>query len=400
MLLQRAWSRAARFLLLDLAAAALPNPAEAVKIGVLTDMSGVVADATGTGSVVAAQLAAEDMGGTLLGQPIEIVSADDQLKPDIAGAIARRWFDLEHVDAVVDLVVTPIALSVQQLGRDKNKIVLITGAGSQALFGASCSPTSFVWTFDTALQSRTAVLAAPERGTKWFLIAPAYSYGAEIEALMRREIAAQGGVVVGSVQVAFGSSDYSSALLSAQASGAGIIAFAQAGHDASTLVLQAHEFRLAASGQRLVADMLFITDIDAIGLPSIDGLFVPTTFYWDADEASRAFSRRFSSHVGRPPTSLQAGVYSATLHYLQAVKATGTTDTATVAASMHAAPVNDATVQNGRIRSDGRLMRDMYLMQVKEPGDSHGRWDYYRIVRHIPAGELQDDMPNAGCKLN
>ncbi len=344
--------RTAALALLVLPALVRPSPAKAVKIGVLTDMSGIVADATGAGSVVAAQLAVEDVGGTVLGQPVEIVSADDQLKPDVAGAIARRWFDQEHVDAVVDLVVTSIALAVQQLGRDKNKIVLITGAGSQVLLGTNCTPTSFIWVFDTALQSRTAVLAAPGRGTKWFILVPAYSYGVEMEALLRGDIAAQGSVVVGSMPVAFGNADFSSAILSAQSSGANVVAFAQAGHDASNLVRQAHEFGLASSGQKLVAALLFITDVNAIGLSSIDGLFVPTTFCWDADDVTRAFSKRFANRVGRP------------------------------------------------IRADGRLVRDMYLMQVKAPEESHGPWDYYRVVRHIPAGELQSAAPNADCRLN
>ncbi len=399
-------SKAARFraaaLLLAISLGGLlagSGGAEAVKLGVLTDMSGVVADATGPGSVVAAELAAEDMGGTLLGRPIEIVSADHQLKPDVASTLVRRWFDQEGVDAVADLVVTPIALAAQQVARDKNKIVLISGAGSQALFGASCTPTSFVWMFDTALQTRTAARVATEPGAKWFLISPSYSYGVEMEGLMREQIAARNGIVVGSTRLPVGTNDFSSAIASAQSSGARYLGFAQAGHDAIRLIQQAHEFGLAQAGIRLVAEFMFITDVNGVDQAVLDGMYNPETFYWDANDETRAFSKRFAARMKRPPTALQAGVYSSVLHYLKAVRAAGTTDAAKVAAVMRAAPVDDATIRNGRIRADGRLMRDMYLMQVKTRAETRYPWDYYKVVAQLPAAEIQSADPSPDCKL-
>lgn len=382
-----------------LAAAVVPAPAHAVKLGVLTDLSGVVSDATGKGSVVAAELAAEDAGGALLGKPIEIVSADHQIKPDIASSILRKWFDLEGVDAVADLVVSPIAIAAQQIGKTKNKIVLISGAGTQALFGSGCTPTSFVWMFDTRLQTEIAARAATTPGAKWFLISPSYSYGIEMEELMRRAIAETGGKVVGAVRLPLGTNDFSSAVSSALSTGPDYIGFAQAGHDGITLVQQAHEFGAQQAGVKMVAEFLFLTDVHSLGQSVVQGMYNAETFYWDANDATRAFSKRFEARMGRPPSALQAGVYSSALHYFKAVKQAGSTDSAAVANAMRAMPVNDATIQNGRIRADGRLMRDMYLVQVKAPSESSSPWDLYRIVSHIPAEDAQSAAPSPDCKL-
>ena len=370
----------------------------AVKIGVLTDMSGVIGDAAGQGSVVAAELAVEDMGGPVLGKPVEIVSADHQFKADLAATIVRRWFDVDGVDAVTDLTASPIALAAQQIGRDKNKIILIVGSGTQALFGTNCTSTSFIWMFDTALQTRATAQAAAEPGAKWFLISPAYTYGIEMETLMRKQIEAQGGIVVGSTRMPVGTMDFGSVITSAQASGATFIGFAQAGHDAIRLVQQAHDFGVAHSGQKLVAQLLFITDVNSMDRKSVDDLLIPTPFYWNTNDATRAFSKRFFERMKRPPTLIQAGVYSSVLHYLKAVKAAGTVDATAVAAAMRALPVNDATITDGRIRDDGRLMRDMYLMRIKKPENVKLAWDYFEIVKTIPLDPAQRSTPSPDCK--
>ncbi|QRG08629.1 ABC transporter substrate-binding protein [Xanthobacter dioxanivorans] len=373
------------------------SAAWAVKIGVLTDMSGVIGDAAGQGSVVAAELAVEDMGGPVLGKPVEIVSADHQFKPDLAATITRRWFDVEGVDAVADLTVSPIALAAQQIGRDKNKIILIAGSGTQALFGTNCTSTSFVWMFDTALQTRAAVQAAAEPGAKWFLISPAYTYGIEMETLMRKQIEAQGGTVIGATRMPVGTMDYGSVITSAQASGATYIGFAQAGHDAIRLVQQAHDFGVARGGQKLVAQFLFITDVNSMDRKAVDDLLIPTPFYWNTNDATRAFSKRFFERMKRPPTLIQAGVYSSVLHYLKAVKAAGTVDATAVAAAMRAMRVNDATIVDGLIREDGRLMRDMYLMRIKPAEKVKVAWDYFEVVKAIPLDPAQRSTSNPAC---
>lgn len=375
------------------------GPAAAVKVGVLTDLSGILADSNGKGSVIAAELAAEDLGGSLLGAPIEIVGADHQLKPDVGSAVVRKWFDVDGVDAVADLTISPIALAAQQIAKSKNKVVLISGAGTQALFGSGCTPTSFVWTFDTATQTATAARVADRPATKWFLISPSYSYGVEMEGMMREAIARSGGTVVGSSRLPVGTQDFSSAIASALGSGATHLGFAQAGHDAIRLVQQAHEFGIAGSGTKLVAEYMLLTDIHGLGRDAVQGLYNPTTFYWDADDRTRAFAKRFEARLGRPPTEMHAGVYSSVLHYLKAVRAAGTTDAGTVSAAMRAMPVDDAVVRGGTIRADGRLTRDMYLMRVKDEAEARGPWDLYAVVARIPAAALQSAAPHPDCKL-
>ncbi|MBA4790257.1 MAG: ABC transporter substrate-binding protein [Rhizobiales bacterium] len=382
--------------------AAAEIPARGVKVGVLTDLSGVYTDLTGVGSIEAAKMAVEDFGGTMDGKPISIVSADGQNKADVGANIARKWIDEENVDTIVDTPNTAIALAVQEITRAKNKVLLNTGSASTVFTNKACSPTSFQWVYDSyAMANGTARSVVAEGGKTWFFITADYGFGHSLEADATEVVLANGGKVLGSVRHPLNNADFSSFLLKAQASGAEVIAFANAGADLINSIKQANEFGLSSGKQRLAAMVIFITDIHALGLKQAQGLLLTDGWYWDMDERNRAWSARWSARVGggRKPTMLHAGVYSAVLHYLRAAKAANSTEGDVVAAKMRELPIDDVFARNGSIRPDGRMIHDMYLAQVKTPEESKGPWDYLKILRTIPAADAFRPLSRSECPL-
>jgi branched-chain amino acid transport system substrate-binding protein len=371
---------------------------DVVKIGVLTDKSSLYADVAGEGSVVAAQLAVEEFGGKVAGKPIQIISADHQNKADISSNIARQWFDTEGVDAIADLVTSSTALAVQEVARDKVKVTLISGAATSRLTGDACSPTGFHWAYDTyALAVGTGRAVVRNGGKSWFFITADYAFGHSLEADVTREVKALGGEVKGSVRHPLNSSDFSSYLLQAQGSGAQVIGLANAGTDTTNSIKQAAEFGITQAGQSLAGLLLFISDVDALGLQIAQGLVLTTGFYWDLDDETRAWSAKYEKKTGRKPTMVQAGVYSSVLHYLKAIEAAGTDDGLKVANKMKELPVKDMFAKNAKLLPNGRLAHDMYLARVNQPSQSKGRWDYYDIVSTIPAEEAYQKPEASGC---
>ncbi len=373
---------------------------EALKIGVLTDLAGITADITGKGSVVAAEMAAEDFGGTVIGRPIQVLSADHQHKPDVAVAVARRWFDVDGVSAVADVPNSGVALAIQTLAREKKRIVLYSGAGTTALTNEQCSPYGFHWTYDTYGVSRGTTSAVVKAGgTSWFILASDYAFGHQLLADATAVITASGGTVVGSAFHPLGTADFAPFLLQAQASGAKVIGLANAGGDTINAMKQAGEFGLAKTGQSLAALTLFLQDVHAMGLASAQGTYLTTASYWDMNDATRAWSRRFMSRTGMMPSMLHAGVYGAVRHYIQALAKAGTDDADSVAAAMRALPIDDIFSQNAHVRSDGRITRTMYLARVKTPAESRYPWDYFEIVRPIPPEETVWPLGASKCPL-
>ncbi|MCF4165152.1 ABC transporter substrate-binding protein [Zavarzinia compransoris] len=371
-----------------------------VVVGVLTDLSGVYADIAGKGSIAAAEMAVADYGGTVLGKPIEILSADHQNKPDIASTIAREWIDAQGADVIVDLVTSSVGLAVQGIGGEKGVVTINSGAATVRLTQKECTATGFHWIYDTySLAHVTSPAVIAEGGDSWYIITADYAFGHSLEADAASVIAEKGATLVGTVRHPFPSADLSSYLLQAQASGAKVIGFANAGQDTINSVKQASEFGIVAGGQKLVALLAFLSDIHSIGLELGQGLNVTTGFYWNMDDETRAFAERFNEKVGRMPTMVQASVYSSTLHYLKAVEAAGTDDGATVAAKMKEMPVKDAVVHDGTIAANGRMIHDMYLMEVKKPEESTGEWDVYKLVRTVPGAEAFQDPKESGCAL-
>jgi branched-chain amino acid transport system substrate-binding protein len=369
-----------------------------VKIGILSDMAGPISDTVGAGSVVAADLAVQDAGGTVLGRSIEIISADHQYKPDSAGAIVRRWYDVDGVDVVADAAVSVVGLMVQGIAKEKGKIALISGSGSTDLFGKACSPTGFIWSFDTQQLAKAVVDGAMVGEAKsWYFLLPDFSFGKQLTGYATEEVIRLGGSVAGSVRVAIGNSDFASPLTTAQASGAKVVGLAFGGHDLINSIKQAAEFGLGDSGQQIVAMFAMITDVNAIGLKAMQGAEVAETFYWDLDDDTRNFGARFFERTKRYPTMLQAAVYSEITHYLKAVKAVGSTDADMVAKKMRELPINDLTTKNARIRGDGRVIRDMYVFRVKKPSESKYPWDYYSLIKRLPGEELMSSAPSPDC---
>jgi branched-chain amino acid transport system substrate-binding protein len=361
---------------------------DVVKIGVLNDMSGLYADIGGPGSVEAARMAIADFGGTVNGKKIELISADHQNKPDIGSAIANQWFDNDGVDAIVDVPNSGVALSVQQIARSKNKVFLISSAAASDLTGKACSPTSVHWTYDTvALANGTGGAVVKAGGDTWFFITADYAFGHALERDTAKVVEDSGGKVLGKVRVPLNTADFSSFLLQAQASKAKIIGLANAGGDTINSIKQAAEFGIVEGGQKLAGLLVFISDIHSLGLQAANGLQLTEAFYWDQNDATRAWSKRFFDKMKREPTMVQAGVYGAIMHYLAAIKATGSDDGPTVVKQMKATPVNDFMTKNGKIREDGTLVRDMYLFEVKKPSESKGPWDYYKQIAVIPGEE-------------
>jgi branched-chain amino acid transport system substrate-binding protein len=375
------------------------SPSGVVRIGILNDQSGPYADFGGKTSVDAARMAVEDVGGKVLGKSIEIIIGDHQNKPDVASAIARRWFDVDGVSAVAELTNSAVALAVQQIAKEKGKITLFTGPATTRLTNEDCSPTGFHWAFDTYSQAvGTARAVIAEGGKSWFLLVADYAFGHQMANDLTKVVKTSGGSVVGEVRHPLNTSDFSSFLLRAQSSKAQIIGLASAGADTINSVKQAAEYRIAAGGQKLAGLVVVISDIDALGLTTANGLIFTTAFYWDRDEASRVWSKRFFERTGRMPGMVQAGTYSAVLHYLRAMEAAGTVDGKAVADKIRELPVDDFFAK-GRVREDGRMMHDMYLVEVKTPSESKAKWDYYKVLRRIPAEEAAQPLSESKCSL-
>jgi branched-chain amino acid transport system substrate-binding protein len=395
-----------RALLLGMAASLLLGTAasaqvsnDAVRIGVLTDMNGNLASLSGKGSVVAATMAVEDFGGKVLDKKIEIVTADHQNKADIGTQIANKWIDVEGVDMIVDVPNSSVALAVQEVAKQKNRVFIASAGGTAALTGKACSPTGIHWTWDTYAAAVSTAKAIVDEGSKnWFFLTADYAFGHAMEADVARVVKAQGGKVAGSVRHPTNTSDFSSFLLQAQASGADVMALANGGSDTSNSLKQAQEFGLTKKF-KIAALAIFITDVHAVGPQSAQGLLLTTAFYWDRTPESRAWSKRFFAKHGAMPTMSQAGVYSAVTHYLKAVAAAKTDLAAPVVAAMKASPVNDMFAANGKIRDDGRMVHDMYLVQVKAPADVKQPWDYYKVLRTVKGEEAFRPLAESDCPL-
>ncbi|MGL4309513.1 MAG: ABC transporter substrate-binding protein [Paracoccaceae bacterium] len=369
-----------------------------VKIGLLTDMSGTYSDIAGPGAVAAAEMAIADFGGTVAGMPIELVSADHQNKADIAANTAREWGDTGQVDVFAELVTTSVAMAVFEVAKQQNKIALVSGAASSPLTNDACIPSGLHWTYNTrALAVGTGSAVVAEGGDSWFFLTADYAFGQSLEADVTKIVQAAGGTVMGSVKHPFPASDFSSFVLQAQASGAKVIGLANAGADTINAIKAANEFGLVSGGQSIAALLFFISDVHALGLDTAQGILLTTGFYWDMDDDTRAWSQKFFDKTGKMPTMVQAGVYSSVTHYLKAVEATGTDATDTVVAKMREMPVNDFFAKNGVLRSDGRMVHDMYLARVKKPEESKGPWDYYEILRTIPGEEAYGALEESTC---
>jgi len=367
-----------------------------IKIGVLADMSGTYGDIGGKGSAEAARMAIEDFGGSLLGRPLEVVAADAQNKPDNAVAIVRRWFD-EGVEMVTDLPTSGIALAVMPIATEKHRLLLVTGAGSSQITGKACSPFVAHWMWDTyAMAHGTGSSVVKAGGKDWYFITADYTFGKTLQADTTAVIQAAGGQVLGSVLHPLGTSDFSSQLLQAAASGAKVIGLANAGGDMINSIKQAREYQ---TPQKLAALVAFISDIHSLGIETAQGTLLTSGFYWDQDAAARAWSQRFLARMHYMPSMVQAGVYSAASHWLKAAKAAATLDAAAVMAQMRAMPVEDFATHGASLRSDGRLMREMYLYQVKTPAESHGEWDLYKLVSRIAPADAFRPLGEGGCKL-
>ena len=372
---------------------------ETLRIGVLNNQAGGLAAPAGLGSVVAARMAVEDFGGSVAGRPIAVVSADQQNKPDVALAIARRWFD-EGVDLIVDLPNTAVALAVTHLAWERDRIAIVVTAAASNLTGADCTPNSIAWNYNSyALAGVIGRAVVANGGDTWFLLSTDYTFGRTMEADLRSVLAQSGGRLLGSVAAPQENTDFAAYLLQAQASGAKVIGLANVASDTINAIKQAHEFGIVQSGQRMAALLFTITDVHALGLEMAGGLYLATSFYWDRTPASRAWSQRFFARYNQMPSMMQAGVYSAVAHYLRAVAARGTNAAGPVLAAMRAAPVDDMYAQGGRIRPDGLMVHDMFLAQVKTPAESHGPWDYYKIIATVPGEQAFGPLSASACPL-
>ncbi len=372
---------------------------DAVRIGVMNDMTGLFADLAGPGSVEAARMAVADFGGTVLGRPIEVIAGDHQNKADVGAALARRWYDQDGVDVIMDLPNSGIALAVQQIGREKQRLVIHSSAAASDLTGRACSPYGIQWAFDSyALATSTGNALLQRGGNSWFFLTVDYAVGHAFERDVSAVVNANGGRVAGAIRHPLNTADFSSFLLQAQSSRARVLAFANAGGDLSNSIKQAASFGLFRS-MTPVGIMVFLTDVHAIGLQDAQGLMLTESFYWDMNDEARAWSRRFMARMNRMPTMPQAGVYTATMHYLRAIQATGTDNADRVAEQMRATPINDFMTRGGSIRADGRVLRDFYLFQVKTPAESTGPWDYYKLVATVPAATAARPLSEGGCTL-
>ena len=384
-------------------AAATPAPAQTplpFRIGLILDMAGPYADITGEGSATAARMAVADFGGKVLGRSIEVLVVDHQNKADIAAATARQWFDSDGVEAILDVAASATALAANEIARDRKRIIVFNGPGSTRLTNEACGPYSVHYTYDNYALAKGAVAGIGKGDDdNWYFLTADYAFGHDLEREASGFIRQRGGKILGSVRHPLNTSDFSSFILRAQSSKARYIAFANGGSDLINGLKQMVEFGLVQSGQKPVALLTFISDIDSIGLEQAKGLLLTESFLWDHDDGTRAFAKRFGERMKRMPTSAQAGVYSSTMHYLKAVDKAGTTESAPVMKIMKETPINDFFAKNGQIRADGRMVHDMYLLQVKKPGESSTPWDYYHVRATIPAAEAFQPLSASKCSL-
>lgn len=374
---------------------------KSIKLGVMNDRSGLYADLSGEGSVVAARMAVEDSGIQDKGWKVDIVSADHQNKPDIGSTIARTWYDQEGVDVIVDVPTSSVALAVNEVTKQKDKVFLVSGAATSDLTGKQCSPNTIHWTYDTwSLANGTGRAMVEAGGDTWFFVTADYAFGHQLEEDTSAVVKKAGGQVLGAVRHPFPGQDFSSFLLQAQASGAEVIGLANAGGDTINSIKQAAEFGITQAGQNLAGLLVFITDVHALGIQTAQGLVLTEAFYWDLNDQTRDWSKRFAeAHNGNMPTMVQAGVYSAVLHYLKAVEALGEAEGKAVVEKMKELPTSDPLFGEGQVRADGRKIHKMYLFEVKKPEESQGTWDYYKVVSEIPADQAFRPVEEGNCPL-
>jgi len=394
----------ARLVLCAVMAVFLGGAAQAqisVKLGVLNDQSGVYSDLTGQGSVIAARMAVEDFKPAERGIKVDIIAADHQNKPDIGASIARQWYDQEGVDVILDVPTSSVVLAINALTREKNRILISSGGGTSDLTGAQCSPNTIHWTYDTwALANGTASAMVKRGGDTWFFLTADYAFGHALERDASALVTKAGGKVLGAVRHPFPGQDFASFILQAQSSGAKVIGLANAGGDFVNAMKQAAEFGVVQGGQSLAGLLVFITDVHALGLQVAQGLVLTEAFYWDLNDQTRAWSKRYAEKSGgKMPSMAHAGVYSAAVHYLKAVEALKDKDPAKVMAKMKEMPTDDPLFGRGSVRPDGRKIHDMYLFEVKKPGESKGEWDMYKLVATVPADQAFRPLNEGGCPL-
>ncbi|WP_134725790.1 ABC transporter substrate-binding protein [Paracoccus luteus] len=395
-----------RLLLSAAAAALLTTPALAevsdgkVKIGILNDQSGVYADFGGKFSVEAAKMAVEDFGGKVLDMPIEVVDADHQNKADIASNIARQWYDTEQVDAIMELTTSSVALAVQALSQEKKKIDLVTGAATTDLTGKACSPYGFHWAYDThALAVGTGGALVEQGGDSWFFLTADYAFGYSLEENTAAIVKEKGGTVVGAVKHPLATTDFSSFLLQGQSSGAKVIGLANAGLDTQNAIKQASEFGITQGGQKLAALLFTLAEVHGLGIEAAQGLTLTESFYWNRTPETAEFGKRMMERTGAMPNMIHAGTYSGVMHYLRAIEAAGTDETEAVAAKMHEMPVDDIFANGGKVAPNGRMISDVYLLEVKKPEDVKTEWDYFNVAATIPGDQAYLDPAKSGCPL-
>ncbi|GKQ55624.1 ABC transporter substrate-binding protein [Bradyrhizobium sp. Ce-3] len=384
--------------------AVLAGPALAqqapLKIGVLTDFQSVYSDIGGAGNVEATKMAIEEFGGSMFGKPIELVTADALNKADVAATITRKWYEAENVDMIIDMPTSATALAGMEMSKQFEKIMIVTDAASSDITGKSCSPYTLHWTYDTYANAHTVGSAIVKNGgDSWFFITADYVFGHSIERDTGDVVRAAGGKVLGSARHPLNTPDFSSFLLQAQSSKAKIVGLANGGGDTINAIKQAAEFGIVAGGQNLAGIVMFISDIHSLGLKLAQGLIITEAYYWDLNDRTRAFGKRFFERMKRMPTMNQAATYSATLHYLNAVKAAGTKETKPVLAKMRATPVRDAFTDNGVVREDGRMVHSMFLFEVKKPEESKAPWDYYKVLAEVPGDQAFRPLKDGGCPL-
>ncbi len=373
---------------------------DVVKIGIITDLSGIYSANTGIGTVEATKMAVEDFGGTVLGKKIEVIAGDHQQKADVSSALARKWIDEDKVDVITSVANSAVALAVQGVTREKNRILINTAAATSDFTGKACSPTGIGWTYDTyALAAGTGKALVKQGGDTWYFLTADYAFGHALERDTAAFVAQTGGKVVGSARIPIGNADFSSFLLQAQGSRAKVVGLANAGGDFINSVKQASEFGVVKGGQRLAALLAVIQDMKSLGLKTAQGLVVTDFGYWDLNEETRAFTKRFMARTGSAPNFIHLSDYGATMHYLKAVKAAGTDETKAVMAKMKELKINDMVIKDGWIRDDGRVMRDAWLVQVKTPEESKGDWDIYKILAQIPAEDAIRPLAQSECPL-
>jgi branched-chain amino acid transport system substrate-binding protein len=372
----------------------------AVRVGLLLDMSSIYADITGVGSETAARMAVEDFGGQVLGKPVEVIAADHQNKADIASAKAREWFEAGNVDAILDVAASATALAAMDVAKQKNKIIVMSGPGAASITGEACGPTSVHWVYNTyALAHTIGQAVVKQGGDSWFFLTADYAFGHQLEKDTAEVVTTSGGKVLGAAKAPINTADFSSYLLQAQSSKAKVIGLANAGADTINAIKQASEFGIVRGGQRLAGLLVYINDIHSLGLQTTQGMVLSSAFYWNMNDETRKWSKRFYERLQKMPNMSQAGVYSSVTHYLKAVQAAGTDATEPVMKAMREAPVNDFFVKNGRIRPDGLMQHDMYLFEVKTPAESKEPWDYYKLLATVPGDQAFLPLAQSRCPL-